>query len=395
MKYISSMKNKYLLIVIVAVATACGQGGSDVAAKKKELEAARAEYQTLKEKIDKLEKEVTELDPEFAAQNNKAILVSTFTPEPQLFVHKTEVRGSVESRKNVLLSAVTGGEIKQVHVREGQRVSQGQTLVSLDAEIIRNSIAELKTSLELATAVYDKQANLWEKKIGTEVQYLQAKNNKESLERRLATAYSQLDQSIIKAPFAGTVDELPAKVGEMAAPGVPLVRVVSPQDMYIKADVSEKFIGKFVAGDKVDVIFPAQNKELQSAVASVSQVINSENRTFEIEVRLPATNFPVKPNQVAILKLVDYKSENALVVPTRIIQSDNAGHYVYVVEKKEGINHAKKVHVKPGQSYESQTEIVEGLSGSEQVVDKGVRDLTDDAEVSIAGLASAKEVAKN
>jgi membrane fusion protein (multidrug efflux system) len=391
------MKNNYLIALVVLVAVACSSPSdknSDLETKKKELETAHVELATLNEKIAALEKEIAEADPTFARQINKAILVSTFVAEKKPFEHKVEMRGAVQSRKNILISAQTGGEIQKVHVREGQNVSKGQVLVSLNADIIRNSIAELKTSLELATSVYEKQTKLWEQKIGTEIQYLQAKNNKESLDRRLATAYSQLDQAIVKAPFSGTIDQLPAREGEVASPGMPLVRVVSLEDTYIKADVSERFIGKFKAGDPVEIYFPSQDKKLMSKISSVSQVINAENRTFVVETQLPKVDFPVKPNQVVVLNLRDYMSEATLAVPTRIIQKDEDGQYIFTIDDRNGRLLAKKTHITTGIASFTETEIVDGLTGNEQIVDQGYRDLTEGVEVEIFGSKkNSKEVA--
>lgn len=393
------MRNKYLIIALTLLAAACsapsGNDGNGVEAKKKDLEAARKEYASIKERIDQLEKEIGETDPSFK-QSANAILVSTFKAEKKPFEHKVEVRGAVESRKNILISAQTIGEIERVHVREGQQVAKGQVLVSQNADVLRNSIAELKTSLELANSVFEKQSKLWEQKIGTELQYLQAKNNKESLERKLATAYSQLDMAIVKAPFSGTVDQLPAKEGEVASPGMPLVRVVSPHDMYIKADVSERFIGKFKAGDPVDILFPTLDKRLSSKISAVGQVINVENRTFVVEVLLPRVDFTLKPNQVTVLELRDYVSEATWAVPTRIIQRDEDGQFIFVVDDRGDRLVAKKVHVVTGITYNSQTEILEGLVGNEQIVDQGFRDLTEGVEMVLAEArnSSKKEVAK-
>jgi RND family efflux transporter MFP subunit len=380
------MKTQYLFPIILLIAAACGgsEGDKNLEAKKAELDKARAELQKVKGTITELEKEISALDPEFARQNTKAILVSTFVAEKKPFEHKVEVRGSVESRRNVFLSAQTGGEIKRINVKEGQRVTQGQTLIELDADVIRRSITELKTSLELATTVFEKQSKLWEQKIGTEVQYLQAKNNKESLENKLSTMYAQLNLAMIKAPFTGTVDQLPARVGEMASPGMPLVRVVSTDEMYLKTDVSERFIGRFKAGDKVDILFPLINKTVSTVISSVGQVINEENRTFEVEAKLPNVNFVVKPNQVVILQLLDYVNEDALAVPTRLIQKDEDGQFIYIVDKRESGPVARKIHVVAGISSNNETEIAEGLQGDEQIVDRGFRELTEGVEVMIA-----------
>lgn len=389
------MKSTYLSIPLIALMIACGSQPSEVETKRKELETARKNFNELREKIDVLEKELQELDPEFAKLTAKAILVSTLTLEPKPFEHKIEVRGAVESRRNVLVSAQVGGTIERVHVREGQRINKGQLMVSLDADVIRNNIAELKTSLELATALYEKQSKLWEQKIGTEIQYLQAKNNKESLERRLATTNSQLDQALIRAPFSGTIDEVIAREGELASPGLPLLRMTSPEDMYIKADVSERFIGRFKTGDKVNIYFPVHDKTLTSTIASVSQVINAENRTFSIEVSLPRTEWILKPNQVTVLHLTDYTNKEALTVPTRLIQNDDSGQYIFKVEKNDKKFVARKVHITSGLTYDGQTELITGADSGLQVVDKGFRDLSEGVEVAVAKPGEADKVARN
>jgi membrane fusion protein (multidrug efflux system) len=392
------MKTNILLtILITATLAACSssQTDGDLASKKKALETARSEMSALKDKITKLEAEISKEDPEFAKQNNKAILVSAFVVEKDKFEHTVTLRGAVDSRKNVLISAQMGGEIQKIYVKEGQRVSQGQLLIALNADMIRSSIADLKSSLELANTVYEKQAKLWEQKIGTEIQYLQAKNNKESLEHKLATANAQLDQALVKAPFSGTIDQLPVNEGEVAAPGLPLVRLVSQDNMYIAADASERFIGKFKVGDKVDIYFPAFDKHVTSSIASVGQVINPENRTFVVEVTLPRVDFVTKPNQVAVLEIRDYVSEATLSVPTRIIQSDIDGKFIYVVDDRGGRLVAKKVHIVAGISSSTKTEIVSGLEGTEQIVDEGFRDLTEGVEIEVAKNDTTKTVANN
>ncbi|MDQ3392991.1 MAG: efflux RND transporter periplasmic adaptor subunit [Bacteroidota bacterium] len=385
-------KSIYIILVFALAVTACGGDNSDAAEKRKELQEARKEYQSLKEKIAKLETDLKEIDPDYAQESHKAILVSTITAKKNPFEHKVDVRGAVASRKNVLISGQVPGVIQNVHVVEGQEVNKGQLLVSLDAQIIKSSINELNSALELANTLNEKQTRLWEQKIGTEVQYLQAKNNKESIESKLATAQAQLNQAIIRAPFKGIVDEVQARQGEMSSPGMPLVRITSPDDMYIQADVSERYVGKVVTGDKVEVYFPVQDKRLISSISSVSSVINAENRTFRVEVKLPKTEAVLKPNQVTILEIIDYVNPEAIALPTRLILRDDQGEYVYAIAKNNNNNVATKVRVKSGLSYNGQTEILEGLKGSEELVDKGFRDITEGVEVAIAANEETKKV---
>ncbi len=390
MKSTISMKYIYFLTSLTMLG-ACSHPASDLETKKQELELARNEMISLKEKIGNLEKEIVAIDPSFA-RNNNAVLISTWALEAKPFEHYVDVRGSVESRKNVSLSAMSGGKIEKVLVSEGQQVSAGQVLIVLEADILRNSIKELNTSLELAKTVYEKQAKLWEQKIGSEIQYLQAKNNKESLERKLATMNSQLDQMIIKAPFSGAIDKVEALVGEMASPGLPLVRMVNPNDMYVKADVSEDFIGKLKKNDKVEVYFPAFDKRVKSNILSVGQVINAENRTFRIEANLNSA-LAAKPNQVVVISLRDYVNPNVFQVPTKIIQRDNQGQFLFVIDNKENALLARKVYIEPGMSHGNVTEVLKGLDGSEQIVYEGFREVTEGAELKIA--ASTEKVASN
>ncbi len=389
------MKATGLLFVFLIILSACSQEGSSAEEKKKELADARKEYQTLREKIEQLEEELKAIDPEFAKQANKAILVSTLVPGKDTFEHRIDVRGSVASRRNVMISAEIPARIERVNVREGQSVSKGDVLVSMDADIINSNIRELKTQLELANTMFERQKRLWEQKIGTEMQYLQAKNTKESLESRLGAAQAQLGQAIVRAPFSGSVDQVPAREGEMAAPGTPLVRLNSPQDMYIEAEVSERYLGKIAKGDKVEIYFPIQDQRINTTIAAVSDVINAENRTFRIDVRLPNVDFKLKPNQVTILNVTDYTRKDAVSIPTRLVLRDDKGEYVYAIENKDKSTVAKKIRVKSGLTYSGATEIVEGLTGEEVLIDKGFRDVAEGVHVAVTKQEEIGKVARN
>jgi RND family efflux transporter MFP subunit len=384
------MTTKYIPLVFTVILAACSsQSADDVAGKKAELEKARKELSDVRAKVVALEKEIAVLDPSFAPNN--AILVAPVKITKTTFEHLVDVRGAVESRRNVTMSAQMGGKIVRVHVREGEKVGKGQTLVSLDTDILYSTIAELKTQLQLAKTVFEKQEKLWSQKIGTEIQYLKAKNDKEALESKLVTTNAQLDQLIIRAPYSGTVDRVEGLEGEIASPGMPLVRMVNQDDLYIRADVSENFIGKFSTGDKVEVYLPAQDKTLQSTLKSIGQVINPENRTFDLEVKLPS-GLNVKPNQIAIVKLSDYKNTQAFVVATRFIQRDNQGQFVYALSKNENKKDvASKVYVRTGVSYDGKTEILEGLKEGDTIIGEGFRDVAEGVEVNIAKEEEAKK----
>ena len=318
-----------LILAVIFGATACEQNMSEKLTKYEELKAERKE---LDAEIQKLREELMEAGEIKIADNSK-VLVDARPLKTSSFFHKVELRGAVSSRKNITLTAQTAGKIERINVIEGQFVKRGQLLVKLDDDITQNSIAEIETQLELALDVFERQQRLWDKKVGTEIQFIQARNNKESLEKRLATLKSQLDLHYVRSPFDGIIDDIPVRVGEIAQPGVmPIIRLVNQGESYINADVSEYHLGKFSEGQEVEIYFPTQDMRVTSTIRSVGQVIKKENRTFEIEVDLPKVDFPVQPNQVVVLDVIDYSTDEALIVPSELVQKDNDGNFVFGIE---------------------------------------------------------------
>jgi RND family efflux transporter MFP subunit len=375
------VKKVLFLLTISLVVLGCKD---ELEQKKTKLIEKQNELANLKSEIKTLEQEIAQLDSTFVEQEAE-ILVATMPVTRSLFRHQIEVRGTVQSRKNVLISAETMGRVEAMYVKEGDNVKAGQLLLKIDDDVISNNIAEVKTQLELATTVFERQKNLWDQKIGTEIQYLQAKNNKESLERRLQTLQSQLSQYYVRAPFSGNVDAVAVKQGEMAQPGLPLIRVVNLREMYIQAMVSEAYLGKFSKGDEVEVDFPVQNRTFKTTISAVSQVINVENRTFTVEIALPVeNNFAYQPNQVVVAKLTDYEAKDAIAIPSKLIQTDADGKFVYVIKEKEGKKQASKVRVQTGLNYNSRTEIVAGLKGDETLIEQGYRDVNEGVDVKLA-----------
>ena len=373
---------KYLtLLSICLIASSC-ENSSVEESRRKRIEVLKIQLEEINNEIIELEKDLHFSDAEAALTSNRT-LVTTFSLVASKFHHETEVRGSVASRKNVLLTAESMGKIENIYVSEGQAVKKGQPLVSLNSEVVQNGIEEIKTQLNLATVLFEKRSNLWSQNIGTEIQYLQAKNNKESLIRRLKTLESQLKMSTIVAPFDGVVDKVVAKIGEFSQPGLPMVRLINPESNYLKADIPESLLGKFSLGDRVQIYFPNQNQNQSSVISSLGQVINDQNRTFELEIAMPEVDFVVRPNQVVILRLVDYSNDEAIVVPSKLIQTDNRGSFIYVLEGKTEDKKASKAYVSTGYSFDDRTEIVSGLIEHQMVVDKGYRALAQGTLVEI------------
>tara|TARA_S200000501_G_scaffold73454_2_gene65368 strand:- start:4301 stop:5449 length:1149 start_codon:yes stop_codon:yes gene_type:complete len=373
---------KYLtLLSICLIASSC-ENSSGEESRRKRIEVLKIQLEEINNEIIELEKDLHFLDAEAALTSNRT-LVTTFSLVASKFHHETEVRGSVASRKNVLLTAESMGKIQNIYISEGQAVKKGQPLVSLNSEVVQNGIEEIKTQLNLATVLFEKRSNLWSQNIGTEIQYLQAKNNKESLIRRLKTLESQLKMSTIVAPFDGVVDKVVAKIGEFSQPGLPMVRLINPKSNYLKADIPESLLGKFSLGDRVQIYFPNQNQNQSSVISSLGQVINDQNRTFELEIAMPEVDFVVRPNQVVILRLVDYSNDEAIVVPSKLIQTDNRGSFIYVLEGKTEDKKASKAYVSTGYSFDDRTEIVSGLIEHQMVVNKGYRALAQGTLVEI------------
>jgi membrane fusion protein, multidrug efflux system len=374
----------YLFTLVTLFATACGEQQEGVEAKKAQLKEYRNEAKELQSKIAALEEEIAVEDPNYATANKNATLITTLPVQHKSFEHYIQVSGSVASDRNITINAEVPAKVTRINVEEGDHVKKGQVLITQDAETIRRNIAELETSLELANTRYERQANLWKQNIGTEIQYLEAKNNKESLERRLASTQSQLDNYILRAPFSGTIDEVFVKEGEVTMAGVPMLRLVSMEDMYVVADVSEAYLGEFEKGDSVTVSFPSLDRTIQSSISTVGQVINENNRTFEVRVKLPKDNRLLKPNLLAVLEIKDYEQDSAIVVPTNLVQNDNRGDYVFVARKTEDGMTAEKKRVERGMTYNNETLIKSGLAQGEQLINEGAREVGEGGEVKIA-----------
>lgn len=367
-------------VFLAALAISCAQE-QGVDAKKTRLAELKDQVSSMNTEIKTLETEIAKLDPEFAKSNKKSILITTAAARKGEFTHFVEVTGSVLSKKNVSISAETAGRILEVPAIEGMRVAKGQILARIDAESIQRNIEEMESSLELATTIFQKQERLWKQKIGTEIQYLEAKNRKDGLEKSLAAMTTQLDKALVRAPFNGTVESVDVRMGELVQPGVPMFQFVGESDLFIQADVSESFVGVLSKGDSVEVEFPSINKAMKTRVSSVGGVINPNNRTFKVEVFLP-NRFEVKPNMISILKIKDYENKESVIVPAHLILADNQGDYIFIVENGT----AQKKYVKRGLTYGDETEIKEGLTGTETIVDKGFREVGDNFSVNIAQL---------
>jgi len=375
--------NKIAPILIISLVVFACDRPNELEYKKSKLKDKKKELAEIRKEIKSLENEISIMDPEFAKANRKAKLVTTLAVEKTDFEHFIEVSGSVKSRKNVDISSETIGSIKEIRFKEGDEVVAGQVIILLDKVMLTDTYDEVKTQYDHAKTMFERQEKLWKQDIGTEVQYLEAKNRKQALEKQLKSLQSQIDKTFIKAPFSGTIDEISVRVGQLAQPGFPLLRLVSLDQMYINVEVSEAYVGKFQKGDMVEVEFPATRKGFDATISAVGQIINPDNRTFIVEVEIPEHDYVIKPNLITVVMIKDFEAQAVAVVPTNLIQKDNHGDFVYIVEKNSEQTKAKKVQVERGATYKNRTMIANGLIGTEILVDKGFKEVIDGAIVKI------------
>jgi RND family efflux transporter MFP subunit len=310
--------------------------------------------------------------------------VTVVTLQTKEFNHFFKVSGTVEAINAAFISPEINGQIKNIYVEEGDRVTKGQALAKLNTSIVDNGINELKTSLEFAKTVFKKQKQLWEKEIGSEIQFLEAKHSKESLENKLKTLTAQKQMAIVKAPIDGIIDEIFLKEGELGIPGRQMMQIVNLTDLYINADVAESHIADVKAGDKVVLSFSSFPEiEMKVPVFRIGNIINPANRTFKVQLKIKNQENKLKPNLMSLIMINDFTEESALVVPTEIIKHDINGSYLYVVENFDKKNIAQKKYIQTGLSYNQETMITDGVKAGEIIVVKGYSQISAGVEVLI------------
>lgn len=365
------MTKRYFVVpFLTLLLAACGGGDSSKngAAKLEQLKQQKAKLET---EIAALEKEVNKNDT-----SAKVKTVSIASVEDTLFEHFIDVQGSVDARENVNVTSKVPGIITAIYVKEGQQVKQGQVLAQVDDQVLKAGMAELKTQLELATTLYEKQQNLWSQKIGSEVQFLSAKNNKESLERKMGTMQDQLNQTRIIAPISGSVDAVIAKIGDAAQPGAPAFRVVNSNNLKVVANVAESYAGKIKTGDEVVVVFPDIQKEMRTRITFASRLIDPLSRTIKVEVGLKP-DAALRPNMIARIRIIDYVAKNAVVIPVNVIQYSMGKPYVIVAKESNGKQMAQRRNLEVGHTYNDMAEIKSGLQPGDKIVTMGYQGLND------------------
>jgi len=352
---------KILYLVAIILLSSCGNKPKD---KKTELEDLKKQRTEINSKIFTLE---TELNTKATSEINDVAVTEV---KLELFKSYVEVQGRIDAEENVQVNPEMPGVVTDVNVKIGQNVSRGQVLAQVDDIILRQNMAQLQIQIDHATDLYNRQKNLWDQKIGTEVQFLSAKAQKEGLEKQMAIMRSQLDMYKIKSPISGTIDQMDLKIGQAVMPGISGIRVVNTNRLKVKAFVAESYSGRVRQGAQVAVILPDIPDSLNTEISFVTKIIDQVSRSFTVEVKLPSRN-TFRPNMLAILRITDYRNDKAIAIPLNIIQKAETGDYVFIAENGK----AKRVTIKTGKFSDGKAEILSGLKPGDKVITKGMQDL--------------------
>ncbi|WP_186991864.1 efflux RND transporter periplasmic adaptor subunit [Constantimarinum furrinae] len=385
------MKNIFILLIASLTLISCGETDPrsvDAVIESGDLEAIKAKKQTVMASYDSISKVIAQLDAAIAEKDTlkKYPLVTTFTVNDTLFSHFIDIQGNVETNQNILIYPEYQGLLTKVYVKEGDRVSKGQVLARIDDGGLSNQLAQLETQYQLAKTTYERQQRLWDQKIGSEIQYLQAKSNMEASQSAVNQMRAQLGRTTVRAPFSGEIDEVITEQGQVVAPGSQaLMRIVNLSDMYVKASIPENYLGSITQGTKVKVSFPALNTSIDGKVKSVGNYINPNNRTFDIEIDIPNKDKMIKPNLVAKLEINDYSEDDAKLIPANVIQENSKGEkFVFLISEVENDEAmVTKRQVETGKKYEGQIEVLSGLEDGETIVKEGALTLKDGSKVKI------------
>lgn len=379
------MKNILIFMSIVLLAS-CGASTDTGDASVEDLSGLIKEKEqqviVLKTEIDSIKRQIIKLDPDYFQKEIKSLEVMTVKTED--FKSYYEVQGLVSADEEVVISSEMPGRLTSLNIELGSNVTKGQLIGTVDTEGTEKQIEELKKSMELANDVYDRQKKLWDQNIGSEIQYLQAKNNKERLEKTLNSVQTALKKSKIYAPMSGSISMMMAEKGEVVSPGVPIARMMSTTRVKLLADVPEKFVRNVKKRDKVLVKIPALDYSNEVEVSRIGNFIHPNNRTFEVEVRLSNPGGTLKPNLLALMYINDYSAKNTIVLDQGLVQQDLSGkYYVFAVKEENGKYFAEKRTIEMGRTYDGKVEIKSGIEPNDKVIVSGISYLADSQEIKI------------
>lgn len=361
------MKKILTVIVLLILTSACSH--SD---KRSQLDALKKEHDKIAAQIATLEKELNPKD------TIEAQLVAVQPLSSQVFDHYIEVQGRVDGNENIGVSPRTPGVVTKIYVKEGDAVKKGQILADLDSDVLKQTLKEMEDQLDFATDLYNRQKALWDQKIGSEVDFLKAKNAMEGIQNKISTFKDQIKMASITSPVDGTIEEIPVRLGQMAAAGAPAFRVINFSKPKAVAEVGETYSSKIRTGDQVKVYLPDAQTEQEQKVTFASKYINPTNRTFTVEIALDPQAMLYRANMIAVIRIKDYSNPSTIAIPQNYIQaSGNEGSYVFIAKEENGKKVARKIAIKTGITYNGLTEVTEGLHSGDKIITAGFKDLYD------------------
>ena len=386
------MKQVLILILITLISASCANDSKSVESiletnDLQKIQQKRAEIvseqATINLKIKQIDLAISKLDT-----LKKYPLVTAFQVKQDNFDHFLELQGSVATKKNIILYPEFSGLLTSLNVVEGQKVSKGELLGTIDDGGLSQQLAQLDIQLNLAKTTYERQQRLWEQKIGSELEYLQAKANYEGMENAVNQIRSQVAKTFIRAPFSGIIDNIITEQGTVVSAGMSqIIRLVNLDNMYIEGDVPESYLSSITKGKTVEIYFPILGEMLTAKVSQVSNYIKPDNRTFTIKIDIPNKNGNIKPNLTAKIKINNYSNKQAILIPQSIISENSLGEqYIYIANKNKNEATANRVIIKTGRTQGDYVEILEGLSNGDTIVNEGARSVKDGQKITILKL---------
>lgn len=387
------MKNTLFLFLVSLIIASCGNGTNksvETLIAEGNLEEIKLKKQEITEKQKELNSELRLLDSVININDteSKLALVSAFKTDAQAFQHYLDLQGNVMTKQNVLIYPEMTGTLVKVYVKEGQNVNKGQLLATIDDGGMRSQLDQLKTQAALAKTTFERQKRLWDQKIGSEIQYLQAETNYEAVVNSVKQAESQLAKSNIRAPFSGIIDNVIQEQGTVVSPanGQAVFRIVNLTNMYIEVDVPESYLNGVKVGKKVKVYFPVLGDSITSVVRQTGNFINPTNRSFRVEIAVPNKKGNIKPNLTARVQINNYSSDNAILIPQSVISENALGEqYVYLATEVDSSNMAiaKKQIINTGQTQGDYVEVLDGIDSGTLVILEGARNVRENQQVKI------------
>jgi RND family efflux transporter MFP subunit len=387
------MRTIYSLLIATLIFASCAEkkevsvddvlATNDIKQIKSKKAVIDAKQQALAVDLKRLNDKIDDLD-----ENKNVPLITTYKVKEEVFTHFIELQGNVQTKQNVLIYPEMPGILQYVYVKEGQNVRKGQVLAKIDDGGMSSQLAQLEANAQFAKTTYERQKRLWDQKIGSEIQFLQAQTSYKAQENAVSQLKSQLGKSTIRAPFSGIIDDVFKERGTVVAPGAgaEIFRIVNLSNMYIETEVPETYIGSITENKIVEVNFPVLGETVTSKVRQVGNFINPNNRSFKIEIGVPSLEGKVKPNLTARLKLNDYTSNNAVLIPQSIISENAKGQqFIYIIKDKKDNNEAvaERLIIETGKTQGDMIEVVKNLNADAEIIMEGARSVNNGQVVKV------------